>query len=85
MVEEVARYATYVTSFACALAVVIQVKLAMQIIPRSLILDPIFYINYFMILDPGSNFLYKLFHNPFQTALLPSWRLYSPQADKYKV
>ena len=45
MVEEVARYATYVTSFACAVAVVVQVKLAMQIIPRSLILDPIFYTN----------------------------------------
>ena len=58
MVEEVARYATYVTSFACAVAVVVQVKLAMQIIPRSLILDLIFYTNYSMILDPESNFLY---------------------------
>ena len=66
MVEQVSRYATYVTSFACAVAVVVQVQFATQLKT--------------MILDPESNF-----HDPFQTALLPSWWLHSPQADEYEV
>ena len=68
MVEQVSRYATYVTSFACAVAVVVQVQFATQIRPRP------------WILDPESNF-----HFPFQTALLPSWWLHSPQADEHEV